>query len=337
MADKNYQLAFKMSDGSTKTVNFTAPQGPTGPRGTGILKVTTAPSSYTTATGGFTPTYRISLSTVKTQSNVSSVLVGDVIQYNYYQYPVGYVDSSYVYLGARTSIRGSTGAAGTNGTDGADGYTPVKGVDYFTPADQEAIVQQVIAALGTPVFGRVDENNNIILSGELADETYTVKYEDADGNLLEVGTIMREPPVTLDVVYGLPGRDSSTSIVYYSDNEGQTNQKMVYQTTGDVPFYTSAALSTATTYYPLVVPDGKTKIVLTFPNLTSSQKLVMAVRSLTLDGNAYKQATSSGWLAEGTYEWSFAAGTKYVAPYFRNNSYGGLDLYDFSGFTVSWE
>lgn len=54
---------------------------------------------------------------------------------------------------------------------------------------QEEIVQQVIAALGTPVFGTVDENNNIILSGELADGTYTVKYEDAEGNLIDIGAL----------------------------------------------------------------------------------------------------------------------------------------------------
>lgn len=84
-------------------------------RGTGILKITTAPSSYTTATGGYTPKYRISLSTVKTQSNVNEVIVGDVLQYSYYLYPVGYVDSSYVYCGTRTSIRGATGSAGEAG------------------------------------------------------------------------------------------------------------------------------------------------------------------------------------------------------------------------------
>lgn len=68
---------------------------------------------------------------------------------------------------------------------------PKKGVDYFTPADQESIVQQVIAALGTPVFGTVDADNNIILTGELANGTYTVKYEDADGNVVDVGTIAK--------------------------------------------------------------------------------------------------------------------------------------------------
>ena len=66
---------------------------------------------------------------------------------------------------------------------------PKKGVDYWTEADQESIVQQVIAALGTPVFGTVDANNNIILSGELTDGFYAVKYEDSDGNVIAIGNL----------------------------------------------------------------------------------------------------------------------------------------------------
>ena len=40
---------------------------------------------------------------------------------------------------------GPAGAAGADGRDGVDGYTPVKGTDYWTEADQEAIIQQVNA------------------------------------------------------------------------------------------------------------------------------------------------------------------------------------------------
>ena len=49
MADKNYKLTFEMSDGTSKSVNFTAPQGPqgevgpkgdTGAAGTGITSIT---------------------------------------------------------------------------------------------------------------------------------------------------------------------------------------------------------------------------------------------------------------------------------------------------------
>lgn len=95
-----------------------------------------------------------------------------------------------------TVKNGSKGSSGTNGTDGKDGKTPVKGVDYWTAADQESIVQQVIAALGTPVFGRVDADNNIILTGELADGEYTIKYEDAEGNVTEIGTLSNVPAPT---------------------------------------------------------------------------------------------------------------------------------------------
>jgi hypothetical protein len=112
--------------------------GANGSRGFSTMKITTAPSSYSTETGGFTPTYRVALSTVLSQSKSADVMVGDVIIYSYYTYQVGYVDSSYVYLGARTSIRGSTGTAGK---------TPVKGTDYWTEADIAEIKSYVDDAI----------------------------------------------------------------------------------------------------------------------------------------------------------------------------------------------
>ena len=81
---------------------------------------------------------------------------------------------------------------------GEDGASPVRGVDYWTKEDQESIVQQVIEALGTPVFGTVDEDNNITLSGDLASGTYTVKYENADGSLTAIGTLT---PISGAVAY----------------------------------------------------------------------------------------------------------------------------------------
>lgn len=72
-------------------------------------------------------------------------------------------------------------------------------VNAALSASEESIVQQVIAALGTPVFGTVDGDNNIILSGNLADGTYTVKYEDGEGNLTTIGTIEQGGASTFNV------------------------------------------------------------------------------------------------------------------------------------------
>lgn len=201
MSQEIYRIYFGLRDGRELHADIPVINGENGARGTSILKITTAPSSYKTAVGGFTPTYRISLSTVLSQANVSEVLIGDTVMYSYYHYPVGYVDTSYVYLGTRNSIRGATGAAGAdgtngvdgvNGTDGADGYTPVKGKDYWTPEDQENIIKQVVEALGYLICGKVESDNRIVLSGDLDAGTYIVSYKHEDGTLTDIGTIVKK-------------------------------------------------------------------------------------------------------------------------------------------------
>jgi hypothetical protein len=53
------------------------------------------------------------------------------------------------------------------------------------------IVQLLIEELqGLPVFGVVDEDNTITVTSQLADGTYTLKYENADGTTTEIGTIV---------------------------------------------------------------------------------------------------------------------------------------------------
>lgn len=111
---------FTKSDGTSSTLTVKngskGSQGIQGIRGNGIYPITTAPESFTTTTGGFTPVYRATLSTVLSESKATEIKAGDQLRYSYYLYPVGYVDSTYVYLGARTSIRGSTGAGGAAAT-----------------------------------------------------------------------------------------------------------------------------------------------------------------------------------------------------------------------------
>ena len=81
--------------------------------------------------------------------------------------------------------RGDTGPAGSNGTDGK---TPIRGTDYWTHADQDAITQQVLEAISQNVIGDVDEANNILITAPLAAGTYTLGYENADGSVTEIGS-----------------------------------------------------------------------------------------------------------------------------------------------------
>ena len=96
-------------------------------RGTGILPVSTAPSSASGTTHGFAYSYRSTKSSVLAESGVDDVVIGDVLEYEYWHYPVGYVDATYVYLGTRTSIQGPAGATGASGSQGPAGATGAQG------------------------------------------------------------------------------------------------------------------------------------------------------------------------------------------------------------------
>lgn len=129
--------------------------GKDGQRGTGLLPITTAPSTYTTAVNGLTPAYRIALSKVKAESSVSEVYAGDTLRYSYYHYPVIYVDASYVYCRTRVSIRGATGGKGETGETGPAGPAGESGVyilsDGETVDDAPASAEVVIDPNGEAV------------------------------------------------------------------------------------------------------------------------------------------------------------------------------------------
>lgn len=75
------------------------------------------------------------------------------------------------------------------GDPGATGPKPVPGVDYWTETDRANIIQQVLTELGAiPVYGTIDEDNNIYLTALLKNGTYYLKYADADGNVTDICT-----------------------------------------------------------------------------------------------------------------------------------------------------
>lgn len=81
------------------------------------------------------------------------------------------------------------------GKDGRDGENYV-----LTPDDKDEIASLAVIKLKDGgVVGYVDENNNIILSGNLADGTYTLKYENEDGTYTDIGTIEVDESVEPDI------------------------------------------------------------------------------------------------------------------------------------------
>lgn len=85
--------------------------------------------------------------------------------------------------------------------DGAEGQQGPKGDPYtLTEADKAEIAAAVIESLGgNPVFGYVDEDNNIIVQGDLADGMYSVKYEMENGEVVDIGNMVLDSNVYYSV------------------------------------------------------------------------------------------------------------------------------------------
>lgn len=169
--------------GDTGDTGATGPQGDTGERGTGMLKVSTAPTSYSATVGNFSPRFRIPLSTVKTHAHVDEVFVGDIIVYSYYHYVVGYIDDTYAYLGPSTSFRGATGPQGPAGQDGQDG---ADAPGYFTVSGGggegggELVKVCEIVNPGTYYWTSYDH----LMSGISTDKKYIFEVLDGNGEII---------------------------------------------------------------------------------------------------------------------------------------------------------
>lgn len=101
-----------------------------------------------------------------------------------------------------SKVTESTASGGNNVVTFSDGKAlAIKngkdGQDYIlTEADKENIAAMAAALIKEKgVVGYVDENNNIVISGNLAGGTYTVKYEMADGSAVDVGELVIDAEV----------------------------------------------------------------------------------------------------------------------------------------------
>ena len=95
------------------------------------------------------------------------------------------------------------------------------GKDYvLTEADKSEIAAQVIEMLGgNPIFGIVDENNNIIVSGDLPDGTYSVKYEMDDGSKVSIGNLVLDTNVYYSVTNNLTNCTNNNSATQAIEGE----------------------------------------------------------------------------------------------------------------------
>ena len=203
--------------------------GDTGQRGGRDLAIITAPAAYTTAVGGFTPSYIIALSTVKTQSGIDTVYVGDTLVYGVYRYPVGYVDASYVYTAARTSVKGDTGpVVNTNLQSGnKDGFDCIGKLSNGAFDDHIVEFSNGVFEISNSKTAEnhlfMADTTNLVSAGK----KYTISFEaKQNGNL------------------------GSAEVFYYGNN---------YQTTG---YITSSFFDATTEWqkisYTFTIPDGKT-------------------------------------------------------------------------------
>jgi hypothetical protein len=111
------------------------------------------------------------------------------------------------------AIQGPPGPQGPQGGKGDTGAQGPRGPAYtLSETDKAEIVAAVIESLGgNPIFGYVDENNNIIVSGNLADGTYSVKYEMEDGSTVEIGDLVLDANVYYTVTNTLTQCASNNS------------------------------------------------------------------------------------------------------------------------------
>ena len=116
-------------------------------------------------------------------------------------------------------------------------------VDGGYTGTEEEFAEKLAFLMGYSVFGYVDENNDVILSGNLADGTYTLKYEMADGTYSEIGNLVVgeivAEPVNLFVIGGdgyiINGRCSSTG-ADRSDSNGYIVSNYIEVENGDTVY-----------------------------------------------------------------------------------------------------
>ena len=178
----------------------------------------------------------------------------------------------------------------------------LKALPYtLTETDKALIVAQVIESLGgNPIFGYVDEDNNIIVQGNLGDGTYSVKYEMEDGSTVDIGNLVLDTNVYYSITKNLTNcvlDNSATQVVAggsYSAtvtaNSGYTLDSVSVTMGGSAVSVSGGVVSIASVTGDIVITAVANAVQVADPvteNLTLTGKT-----SITTDAGATREDTA---------------------------------------------
>lgn len=178
----------------------------------------------------------------------------------------------------------------------------------ITEADKADIAAMVIESLGgQPVFGYVDEDNTIVLGGNLADGTYTVKYEMENGTVVNIGNLVLDSNVYYSITSTLTNctnSNSATKIV-----EGGSYAATITAKDG----YELKSVSVTMGGSPVSVSGGNISIANVTGDIVitavAEEKTVAIINLATPDASASGDAA---WNSGGWCNNSYMAGSSYA-------------------------
>lgn len=202
---------------------------------------------------------------------------------------------------------GPTGAAGKDGADGKDGsdanvtkanvvaalgYAPIDPANISLGIASDGLIYIFVngdpVGTGIPqgqsgdVFGYVDENNTIVLNGNLADGTYSLEYEMENGNVVDIGNMVLDSnvyySVTSNMTNCMNGNDVS-SVVHGGDYIGTVNPFAGYEVKSIVVTMGGTDISSTAVSGTLIEIQGVTGDIV----ITAVAEEVTAAEPVTVD------------------------------------------------------
>lgn len=133
------------------------------------------------------------------------------------------------------------------------GVNPDDGLIYLYKSGNPIGTGVEVDAKGD-VIGYIDSENNIVLSGALADGTYTVKYEMEDGTVIDIGNM--ELGAVVEIINVLPLSVDASGNPYVGTN-GEKGYKRGYKLSSSSGNEGAVSATTACVSGFIKLPEGK--------------------------------------------------------------------------------